>query len=293
MPILQIPAMIEDNYPIDVIYIIGSGRSGSTLLGTVLGSYPEVVNTGEIYNFKHFFDTAAEYDRKCSCGQKLLECDYWKNVRSNLQKLTGRDLVEPKDTDLSSFENNNAALFSSIQAVADKKIILDSSKRHYRLSLLLRSPLFKVTIVHLVRDARAYAFSSMLTEMRKGASAWVFYRKLWHWQYKNLTMKFLYSRLPRYYFCRYEDFVRDPRAIAGEIIALAGINRVDDSGIPVNKSEEHQFSGNTRVFTQGEINIRKDTRYIELLSKFHWMAGTVLAVFALILFRYPMTRKIM
>jgi hypothetical protein len=279
--------------PIDVIYIIGSGRSGSTVLGSVLGAYPDIVNTGEIYNFKHFFDSAAERNRKCSCGEELQECGFWKRVKDYIYEKTGKDLVEPKDTDPGNFGRNNYVLFSAIQAVSGRRIILDSSKRHYRLNLLLKSPHFRVTILHLVRDARAYAYSSMLTEMKKGASSRVFFRKLWEWQHKNIAMKFLYGRNPRYYFCRYEDFVCDPKAVIGKFLSTVGLlNRADLSAVAIYRSEEHQFSGNNGVFNQDELHVRKDTRYLEKVSGAQWMVGTILVVFALILFGYPLARKL-
>ena len=49
-----------------VVYIAGSGRSGSTLLERMLGGLPGFVNAGEINDM---FRRMARYDELCGCGR--------------------------------------------------------------------------------------------------------------------------------------------------------------------------------------------------------------------------------
>src|SRR5580693_3305837 len=63
--------------PPTVIYIAGSGRSGSTLLERVLGEMPDFVNVGELIDL--FRRTAARGER-CGCGLAFADCPFWKGV---------------------------------------------------------------------------------------------------------------------------------------------------------------------------------------------------------------------
>src|SRR5437773_1697066 len=60
------PAEALTDRDVRVIYIMGAGRSGSTLLDTILASHPEVVGVGELVNLHSAGWTAKEI---CACGQ--------------------------------------------------------------------------------------------------------------------------------------------------------------------------------------------------------------------------------
>src|SRR5207237_8504722 len=59
-----------------VIFIAGSGRSGSTLLERVLGEMPGFVNVGELIDvFRR--DVSSE---RCGCGEPFVSCPFWSRV---------------------------------------------------------------------------------------------------------------------------------------------------------------------------------------------------------------------
>ncbi|MBD3282891.1 hypothetical protein GF396_01220 [Candidatus Pacearchaeota archaeon] len=58
---------------INFIYVIGAGHSGSTLLGFLLGTAPEVFNGGEFDSV--FFKLPI--NNICTCGEKIDECKIW------------------------------------------------------------------------------------------------------------------------------------------------------------------------------------------------------------------------
>lgn len=60
-----------------VIYIAGSGRSGSTLLERVLGELPGVVNVGELIDL---FRRTAPRGERCGCGRAFADCPFWHGV---------------------------------------------------------------------------------------------------------------------------------------------------------------------------------------------------------------------
>src|SRR6266550_3928756 len=60
-----------------VVYIAGSGRSGSTLLERALGEIPGFVNVGELIDL---YRRVAEHGERCGCGQEFAECPFWSQV---------------------------------------------------------------------------------------------------------------------------------------------------------------------------------------------------------------------
>ena len=61
---------------IDILYIAGAGRSGSTLLERLLGQLPACVAVGEARHLWREDPTTA----RCGCGRVLTECDHWRAV---------------------------------------------------------------------------------------------------------------------------------------------------------------------------------------------------------------------
>src|SRR5215831_4456244 len=60
-----------------VVYIAGSGRSGSTLLERVLGEIPGFANVGELIDL---FRRVADHGERCGCGQEFARCPFWSQV---------------------------------------------------------------------------------------------------------------------------------------------------------------------------------------------------------------------
>jgi hypothetical protein len=76
---------------IKVLYIAGSGRSGSTFLGQVLGQVPGFCFVGETLYAWHTFDQ----HRLCGCGTPLVDCTFWHAVRQAAGGGTGP--IEPRE----------------------------------------------------------------------------------------------------------------------------------------------------------------------------------------------------
>ncbi|MDQ3927328.1 MAG: hypothetical protein M3272_10185, partial [Actinomycetota bacterium] len=62
---------------IKVLYIAGFGRSGSTLLGNVLGQVDDFVSVGEIRNI---WLHGLIQNKVCGCGAPFKECEMWQPV---------------------------------------------------------------------------------------------------------------------------------------------------------------------------------------------------------------------
>src|SRR5690349_13356603 len=59
-----------------VLYIAGEGRSGSTVLAALLGTYENYVSVGEIRGVWR----AVETDELCGCGLQFSQCPFWTEV---------------------------------------------------------------------------------------------------------------------------------------------------------------------------------------------------------------------
>lgn len=65
------------------IYIVGHGRSGTTLLESILGAHPEIVAMGEIEKLS--LQLARGEKRRCSCGELPINCAVWSQVCQAIQ----------------------------------------------------------------------------------------------------------------------------------------------------------------------------------------------------------------
>ncbi|HDO25996.1 MAG TPA: sulfotransferase, partial [Nitrospirae bacterium] len=62
---------------IKVLYIAGMSRSGSTILGNILGEIDGFFNAGELIDI---WDRGLASDGKCGCGMKISKCEVWRTV---------------------------------------------------------------------------------------------------------------------------------------------------------------------------------------------------------------------
>lgn len=73
----------------NLVYITGSGRSGSTLLDMLLSTHPNVAALGEVHRFSiNIGKDAVPY--RCTCGDSLVECGFWSKVIKKISE-EGKD----------------------------------------------------------------------------------------------------------------------------------------------------------------------------------------------------------
>lgn len=159
-----------------VTYILGAGRSGSTVLERLLASAPGVVGVGEVATL--WRRPLAELT--CSCGAPAPECGFWSEVRikAELSDPVLRRLAQFEDTairhrhlifdairgvewakrqDAIQFLALQSDLFGAIAETAGADRIIDSSKAGPRAWAL--SGLEGVSILHLRRNPADVAAS--------------------------------------------------------------------------------------------------------------------------------------
>jgi hypothetical protein len=76
------------------IYIVGRGRSGSTLLELMLGGHSDITAMGELekLSLQYARDDKAKYPGLCSCGVRPTECEFWSKIATSINQNFNVDL---------------------------------------------------------------------------------------------------------------------------------------------------------------------------------------------------------
>jgi hypothetical protein len=269
-----------------VLYIAGSGRSGSTIVDNILGQADGVVNVGEV---RFLWERGVLGDRLCGCGEPFSTCPYWQPVMASvgdvdaarMASLLARGTRARHVPWLVRARRNPAAVVSRLEelpavlgrlyaAIAENaraRVIVDSSKLPPYGEVLRHVPGIDISYVHLVRDPRATAHSwsraKPLPERdggvmqrqgpAKSAALWT----LWNAAAEGLWR----GEVDRYLRVRYEDVIADPRPALARMLALVG-EPADDlpfvSDHEVQLRPAHGVAGNPSRFTTGVVALRAD-----------------------------------
>ena len=294
--------MLSDQ-PIKLIYIVGTGNSGSTLLDLLLGSHSRIESGGEIFKFPDFFSLASQraVDKQvCTCGVHVKDCGYWQRVWQQLHLGNSSINLDINTQHQKAFEERNLQLISALLALSGKAVFCDSSKGLGRLKRFLKSKFFDVTIVHLVRDGRAVSFSRQKKAARKAnrSDRWSeyqdsYFKSLAAWKRENAKIYRRLSTDPRYYCLKYEELVADPHGKLTEILAPIDL-KFEDQQLAFWQATHHNLSGNRMrlgLTPSTPRVIQRDTSYLENLPYSQWWMSNLYAFRELKMFGYPLLRQ--
>lgn len=289
--------------PVKVLYIGGCGRSGSTLLDRILGQIPGMWSVGEIV---HIWRRGVVGNQLCGCGVPFRQCPFWSRVGAeafggwdalktdallNLQRRVDRNRYIPQMVApwafpayreaLGRYTDYLARLYLAVQQVSGAEMIVDSTKHASYAFLLRQVPGIDLHVLHLARDARGVAYSwtkeirkpevedvtEYMPRYRPGRMGlrWVSYNSLFH--------ALRWTRTPSL-FLRYESLVQHPRDEVTRILTFAGREqRPEDlqfigEGV-VDLGPTHTVAGNPMRFSQGELTLRIDEEWRELMDPKH------------------------
>jgi hypothetical protein len=275
-----------------VVLLAGSGRSGSTVLANVLGSLDGVFCGGEI---RYLWERGLRDDRLCGCGQPFRQCSVWRSVLAEagcsveppdveriiaLSRRAGRVRQVPRLLGpggerllghLGRYPAELGGLYPAIAAVTGCRLVVDSSKLPAYGWLLDRLPTVELSVVHLVRDPRAAAYSWQRRKpLADGAASPIMQRQspaksAALWDVWNATAVALWRDSGRYLRVGYEDFVRRPRFWTERILALSGhdadLDAVFAGERTVRIRPSHTVAGNPDRLRTGEVDLRLDDEW--------------------------------
>jgi hypothetical protein len=285
--------------PVKILYVGSYPRSGSTLLGRVLGEPSHSVCVGET---RYLWSRGLLHDVDCGCGVPFKRCEFWSAVGEaafggwthvDAKRLTELDRVlnlpqvlplhwAPRlrpgmRSDIADYVAVLTHLYEAISSVSGARVIVEISKDPTFARLLARMPGSDVRVLHLIRDSRAVANSwtrkrrmpSPIGEQAlmprstpvQTATRWL----AWNMGFHLLRV----SRLP-YVKLTYESFVEKPRSTLERLSDFAGEMLMAERTLEHNRidlGEHHIFSGNPMRAKTGAIEIRADTGWRRELSR--------------------------
>jgi hypothetical protein len=269
---------------IDLIYIVGNGRSGSTLLSRILNNHNKLASLGEL----HYFDICRELKNKNKILSLIAKL-YLKKLKINKRSLknvneikvcrypslkeflTIFDLSKPNKMksikDTHNFYKDNYLMFKSIKEITKKKIIVDSSKTISRLYHLNKSGLFNIKIIYLHRISRAFVNSGK----KKGLSA---FQSSLHWNIRNRRAQiFLKKNKLSYYDIRYEDLINNTEHTLSKLFNEFLNIKLNRNIIYFSKKTD-LVGGNPDV--RGKIKIYKKEEWKQTLSFFQILIDKII-----------------
>jgi hypothetical protein len=286
---------------IKVLYIAGSGRSGSTILHNILGQIEGFSAFGEL---RYIWDRGVVKNKLCGCGQEFHQCEFWQKVFETayggfeqinakemyrltesfrIQNLPGTlipNIRQNELTRLQAYLINLEKLYQTIHLTTGHNTIIDSSKNPSYGYLLRFIPSIDLHVLHFTRDPRAVAYS--WTKVKEFQPGDYMARKdplesALQWNARNLMSElFLEKKSGRHLFLRYEDFIENPQEAVKSIVSLMGENAVK---LPFTASHtvdltriNHSVFGNSVRFQTGPVTLKLDNKWKIKLNQHHKIA---------------------
>ncbi len=272
------------NDTLKILYIAGSGRSGTTIMARLLGEMQGFVNVGEAA--RYLFDSPMQARGvPCGCGNPVPDCPFWKETVAAIPPelaASGADLVRMRRFPSMLMRGKDAAVpakYGPIMAAVGEvyrkvvrdtgcEIIVDSSKNPANALLVSLVPNVELHVLHVVRNPQNVVSS---WTKKKGYLATHSPGKViaWWWSY-NILSEALKLRAKTYRRVRYEDFVRDPRALLQQVaIDTVGQERPIAflNGTEATFHLQHVLAGNPDKLDSGKIKIEGDSKVTPAKSR--------------------------
>ncbi|MFP3899976.1 MAG: sulfotransferase [Acidimicrobiia bacterium] len=289
--------MTADGTGVKVLFIMGKGRSGSTLLDNVLGQVPGVFSGGEL---TYLWDWGLRRRVVCGCGDDVLDCPVWSKVLDTAAGIRSREAdaarIQAIWRDQRAVERWHRApqlfarggpggwaalrrhadllgrVYRTLRDVTGAQLVVDSSKTPLNPAALGLVEGIDGAALQLVRDPRAVGFSWQRTkawsDRPEGGEMPRFgpYHTAASWTLRNLTAELVLRRWPRDRTTRlrYEDLCRAPRTTVAELLELA---EIAPGALPfsdertVRLGPTHTVGGNPNRMSQGEVVITPDSEW--------------------------------
>lgn len=265
-------------------------RSGTTIIGNVMGSAPKVTHVGELNYLGHPSNPG-----QCGCGAVFAECPLWSGVMNEVpfeltewhrqRELSNRAKHVPIQSrrvrrgEVSEYARMTEQLYALIDGYSHSDLIIDSTKSPGGALALAAMTDVDSYVLQVVRDPRAVAYSMAKRTKNHGvggtgrpmAKKGEFETSL-RWSVANgFGDCFVKPVLgpDRYRCVQYEDFMADSVAAFRELASWLGL---DPSALPIKNEKggpvvdlvgSHTVMGNPDRFRHGPTLLKPDTEWRE------------------------------
>jgi hypothetical protein len=276
-----------------VLYIGGSGRSGSTLLECLLARLDNVVVLGEV---QHLWQRGVRENQLCACGERFDACPFWREVgdrafggwdqvdvdrvmelmeqvdRQRRMVRTARRHPSARTAEAArEYSDYYRRIYDAARALTGAQVVVDSNKVPPTALCLSHNQDIDLRVLHLVRDSRGVAYSWTKTVARPetetgepmprlGVS-----RSTGLWLSHNVSISGLAYRGVPVTRIRYEELVQDAAGVvraAWSRLGLPGdgeLPMVDRTTIELQRT--HSVAGNPMRFSLGTTTLRPDVAW--------------------------------
>lgn len=279
--------------PIKVLYIAGWGRSGSTILARILGEIEGFFHGGEL---RTIWVDGLKPHAICGCGARVRECPFWESVFEvafgGIDKIEApamtllRRSSEPRTQEiflarflpnfqsqlkirLRDYQQVLEGLYRGIQTVTGSRVIVDDSNHPGYAYTLAMMPKIELTIVHLIRDPRATAYS-WTQRQKKGLGTYTIRDNSLGWLLRNSVTELLPTTTAvKYLRLFYEDFATQPKTAVQKILNLLSEQPSCLPFLTENEVElgiSHSIFGNPNRTKTGKIKIALDREWKNKLN---------------------------
>ena len=157
-------------------------------------------------------------------------------------------------------------LYQAIGQVTGSTWIVDSSKDPSFGHVLVHSKSIDLSVIHLVRDSRAVAYSWTREKHDPGTGKTMArqhpLRSALEWDIAQWAASRLTRRTDRSVTLRYEDLVAEPGSTLRQVLSLVGeAAKTPPRGHRVRLGTGHAVSGNPMRFETGVVSIRNDDQW--------------------------------
>lgn len=228
-----------------MLYIMGTARSGSTILEILLARGRHCVGVGELSAIVQ--DGFIE-NKPCSCGSTFYQCDFWSQIVRRLalsnERIEEWACVQRKidwhtgffrqmlglvsKCDWEQYQALNVQLLQAIHDVSGAAVIVDSSKYAGRALALGRLSEVDLSVICLTRSPEGLmnSFRKPNKDEQRPKRPWAVFR---YYAFVVLSLRIAAARLKdRVIAQSYEDFLAEP---ASGLRKITNVFDVDLSGV--------------------------------------------------------------
>jgi hypothetical protein len=281
---------------INLLYVASIGRSGTTLFESMLGAHQALATCGELHLWPHELRMGGV--RPCGSGLHVQDCPFWTEMRRRVDPLAqpapaldhfrehhdgGRTLRLARLSDfrpgplppavaeqVRTYGQNNYEIFSAFRELVEETTgrrpewIVDASKDPYRLLWLLRSGLFNIKVVHMVKDPRGFAYSVTknwvdASSLRDHASRYYFTaRQSLAWVVQNQLLDRIRTHHlapENYQLLRYEALASAPHEHFRATCKFIGVDYVASAVTDFRSGSQFTIAGNPMRYEDRPIQL--------------------------------------
>lgn len=276
-----------------IVFILGIGRSGSTLLDVTLGSHPNFIGLGEVYaTLRNDFNVLDKYKRTCTCGNTVDDCPFWGKIAEKVLPRLNQPMATRYQILLDVFND----------IYGKDYIIVDSSKFLQALTTVKNLANVDLQTIYLLRDVRAWTISKLdyrrrVPEHYKQNGYYInklsftygkkikllgwlipyltkipyWYFLLWYYQNRKITTYLEDSRLP-YFQLSYDELGLSPQSVMKSVFNYLNLQETSDLSSEMTKS--HVLWGSRKVSdSQRRAGIFYDNRW---MYRHEWLTPAAL-----------------